>query len=355
MPSSVSQLKHHKLSNPPLRRLGHQCYCLIALILLSSSSSPSSSFPSVASAANTIKDTPVYGHDDAIFGGIEEQQGDKPFGNVLDAGTGRYSLRWLSTLSLGSKGMTQLTAITADDKMLQSITPLVKKLGIEDITSLVIGNWFGEEEPIPFENDQSLLLFDTIIADYLIGAMDGFSPYQQDLIIPKLAKYLKPGGRLYIVGMEPIPDSSVNKDEDIICQVKRVRDACLLLAGQRPYREYPLEWVTRQVDRTPGIQLVASNKGTTKITATTTTTTTTTYPIRHSGRFIIRQINNGRRWLKMIKPKSLEQEMKNLLDDLENQALEATKDGKKIELSFNYVVSAVKLEEVIIDAAFYSS
>mmetsp|Transcript_2706 Transcript_2706/g.6344 ORF Transcript_2706/g.6344 Transcript_2706/m.6344 type:complete len:308 (+) Transcript_2706:113-1036(+) len=283
-----------------------------------------SSFIAMASAA---KDVPVYGKDDSIFGGIEEQQGDKPFGKVLDAGTGRYSLRWLSTLK--EKGMTELTAITADDKMLKSITPLVEKLGIQDITSLVIGNWFGPEPIFSTEHE----LFDTIVADYLIGAMDGFSPYKQDQMIPKLAQHLKPGGRLYIVGMEPIPDSAEG-DADIVCQVARARDACLLLAGRRPYREYPLTWVKRQVDRTTGIQFLQAGE----------------YPIRHSGNFIVRQINNGKRWLKLIKPKELENEMKNLLDDLEKQATEATKDGNKIELSFNYVVSAVKMEEVVIEA-----
>lgn len=293
-------------------------YCLILLLV---------SFITIASAA---KDTPVYGKDDAIFGGIEEKQGSKPFGRVLDAGTGRYSLRWLSTLT--EKGMTSLTAITADDKMLQSITPLVEKLGIQDITSLVIGNWFGTSEPIvSTDQDNDEILFDTIVADYLIGAMDGFSPYKQDQMIPLLTKYLKPGGRLYIVGMEPIPDSAEG-DADIICQVRRARDACLLLAGQRPYREYPLTWITRQVARTEGLQFLQTGE----------------YPIRHSGNFIARQINNGRRWLKLIKPKELGNEMKNLLDDLEKKAKKATNDGK-IELSFNYVVSAVKMEEVVIE------
>lgn len=45
--------------------------------------------------------------------------------------------------------------------------------------SVIVGNWmdsaFCEE----------LGTFDTILADYLIGAVDGFSPYQQDEIIVK--------------------------------------------------------------------------------------------------------------------------------------------------------------------------
>jgi hypothetical protein len=38
----------------------------------------------------------VYGKDDMLFGCIEEQQGTIPFGNVLDAGTGMHSLRWIA-------------------------------------------------------------------------------------------------------------------------------------------------------------------------------------------------------------------------------------------------------------------
>jgi hypothetical protein len=51
--------------------------------------------------------------------------------------------------------------------------------------------------------------FDTILADYLIGAVDGFSPYTQDVIVEKLSHYLNPGGKIYVIGMNPIPDTNV--------------------------------------------------------------------------------------------------------------------------------------------------
>ena len=47
-----------------------------------------------------------------------------------------------------------------------------------------------------------------ILADYLIGAMDGFSPFKQDLIFGRLAQHLAPKGVLYIIGLEPIPYSA---------------------------------------------------------------------------------------------------------------------------------------------------
>jgi 2-polyprenyl-6-methoxyphenol hydroxylase-like FAD-dependent oxidoreductase len=39
------------------------------------------------------------------------------------------------------------------------------------------------------------------IADYLVGAIDGFSPYFQDRAFPRLARHLAPGGRMYVIGL----------------------------------------------------------------------------------------------------------------------------------------------------------
>lgn len=119
--------------------------------------------------------------------------------------------------------------------------------------------------------------YDTILADYLIGAVDGtsrifflririnimsfcnsgFSPYEQDTIISRfvipfhmlclcplitpfscrLAEHLNPNGMLFVIGMNPIPDHAPSPG-DIIGEVRRARDSCILLAGHRPYR-YP--------------------------------------------------------------------------------------------------------------------
>ncbi len=51
----------------------------------------------------------------------------------------------------------------------------------------------------------SLGTYDVILADYLIGAVDGFSPYFQDIILDKLRHHLNPGGRVYIVVRLTIP------------------------------------------------------------------------------------------------------------------------------------------------------
>lgn len=45
--------------------------------------------------------------------------------------------------------------------------------------SILVGNWMDDGFC------SRLDLYDTILADYLIGAVDGFSPYEQDTIIAR--------------------------------------------------------------------------------------------------------------------------------------------------------------------------
>jgi hypothetical protein len=191
----------------------------------------------------------VYGRDDALFGSIEQRQGTRPFGRVLDAGTGVHSLRWLTTLlpQYGNHGMTHCTAVTADTNMQTTCQREVDALGVTEYFQIIRGNYF----PNPSQPDETDLpdleteeaAFDVILADYLIGAMDGFSPYTQDQMLTKLCRYLKPGGRLYLVGLQPLPDSVPNNpDATLICRVRQVRDACILLAGHKCYREYPCKF-----------------------------------------------------------------------------------------------------------------
>ena len=55
------------------------------------------------------------------------------------------------------------------------------------------------------------------------------------LFFQRLRDYLSPNGKLYIVGMEPIPDFA-QEPASIITEIRRARDACILLGGHRPYR-----------------------------------------------------------------------------------------------------------------------
>jgi hypothetical protein len=64
----------------------------------------------------------------------------------------------------------------------------------------------------------------------------------------RLAERLNPGGKLYVVGMNPIPDHA-DPPADLIGEVRRARDSCILMAGHKPYREFPLSWIKRHLER----------------------------------------------------------------------------------------------------------
>ncbi|CAM9723199.1 unnamed protein product, partial [Choristocarpus tenellus] len=189
------------------------------------------------------------GTDDALFRAIENMQkgSKKPWGRFLDAGTGTHSLKWIHTLDTES-----FTAVTADARFAET-TRKEARIGfdVKSPDEIVMGNW----------RDDGFLkgrTFNTILADYLIGAMDGFAPYYQDQVFDRLKRHLKPEGRLYLVGMQPLPDHPGGAAE-LVCEAARLRDACILLAGHRMYREYPLDWIVRQLERS-GFAVTSAQK-----------------------------------------------------------------------------------------------
>jgi len=112
--------------------------------------------------------------------------------------------------------------------MQKNVIDEARTLKIDNFGKVVIGNWDNSTSSTSLcENE----MFDTILADYLVGAIDGFSPYFQDLIFPRLCTHLKSNGRIYVVGLEPIPDKA-DGDGNLICKVTKLRDACILLAGK---------------------------------------------------------------------------------------------------------------------------
>ena len=329
---------------------------------------------------------------DVLFGYIEKSQlesGNPNFGTFLDAGTGSHSLRWIASVlhrerllkdmkqsgklkqtnTAGNNDgvdphvtMTSYTAITADETMRRNVFKEAESLGIAEKGDVIIGNWAhgversGDIEPITFNHDddntnttndkqsdntnindndnkKKLLLegktFNTILADYLIGAIDGFSPYFQDMTFHRLTPHLSPGGRLYIIGLQPIPDR-VPGDANIMCKITKIRDSCILLANHRCYREYPVDWIQRHVKRA-GLAVVE----------------TRTYPIRYDHATMLRQINVGRSKLRLFPTRGMAEEMGKVLDKLEEESLEVTRRavGGRITLGFDYVVVAERPRE----------
>lgn len=249
---------------------------------------------------------------DILFGTVEKFQGMKSWGRFLDAGTGVHSLKWIQqNLTTDS-----ITAITADNNMKKSILNDASVLPLRSCDSLIVGNWM--------EIDDSLGKFDTILADYLIGAVDGFSPYEQDTIVDKLKNHLTPDGRLYIIGMNPIPDNAP-PPADVICELRKARDACILLGGHRPYREYPLEWMARHLKKS-NIKVLNSKS----------------FTILHSEESAYRQIKVAQSKLSLIQNNPLRSGMESYLIDLDQRIKIAVRstERKRIPLSFDYVICA---------------
>jgi len=250
---------------------------------------------------------------DVLFETVVRYNEGRDWGRVLDAGTGVSSVKWL----MGLTTCPSWTAITADERM-KSAVMSDPDVALRDDDKLVVGNWMDDAFC------ETLGLFDTILADYLIGSVDGFSPYAQDIILRKLKQHLNPGGRLYVIGMYPIPDHAQGEAE-IITEVRRVRDACILLAGHRPYREYPSEWVIRHLEAI-GLRVFKS-----KI-----------FTILHSEDSTLRQLRVARSKLDLMPNIALRTAMDSYLSDIEERMSEAISSTPKgsIPLSHDYVLAA---------------
>ncbi|WP_159995121.1 class I SAM-dependent methyltransferase [Roseomonas sp. 18066] len=169
-----------------------------------------------------MRDTPP------IFQLLERLQGDRPWGSMLDAGTGARSARWMAGLPT-----TRWTAVSADPAMLAETRAALGPLRAAD--RLLAGNW----------SDAAFLAgerHDTVLAEYLLGAVQPYAPGLQ----PRLFARLRPlvGQRLYVIGLDPYAGGQGGSADDrLLRAIGRFRDGCLRRAGLVPYREYPAEWV----------------------------------------------------------------------------------------------------------------
>lgn len=170
----------------------------------------------------------------ALFRFIEDLQADLPWGAFLDAGTGVNSSQWLAGLATD-----RWTAVSGSaGHLAQARDRLGDRIRPQD--RMLVGNW----------TDEALLageVYDTVLADYLVGAIEGFSPYFQQDIFHRLRPMT--GRRLYVVGLDPyVVGPAVTASERMVRAIGRLRDATLLLADETPYREYPAEWTAKRLD-----------------------------------------------------------------------------------------------------------
>lgn len=217
---------------------------------------------------------------DALFQWFERLHGPV-WGKTLDAGTGDHSLAWLNSLKPAA-----LTAVTVEGWRMPGLQKVAPK------ARLVLGQW---TDPQLLAGEQ----FDIVLLDYVIGAVDGHAPYFQYGILQRIWPHLRPGGRLYLVGMEPPP-----RDGSVMDEVHRVRDACILLAGHRCYREYPLHLVTQWVEQVGGRILE-----------------TASMPNVLGARFVNGQLDVAKRKLSFFTDTALAESMGQTIEDLRGRAL----------------------------------
>ena len=196
---------------------------------------------------------------DCLFKHIEELHGSRGWGHVLDAGTGEHSLDWVASLP-----SERWTAVTIEEWQLEKVHRATgNRLRPGD--RILRGDWF-DPQFLPEEK------FDTVIADYLLGALDRFSPYRQEALIGRLRPRV--GSRLYLVGLEPYPEAATGPFSQAILDIERLRDAMILLANDRCHREYPRTWVEQALERN-GFVIEDSRA----------------FPIRYGPRFIEEQLD----------------------------------------------------------------
>lgn len=203
---------------------------------------------------------PVAASPSALFRYIEKLQGNIPWGAVLDAGTGTHSIGWISALPTE-----RWAAVTGAEGHAAQVRAAVKGIRRPQ-DRVILGNW---ADPALLADER----YDTVIADYLLGAVEGFAPYFQHRLFARLRPLA--AGRLYVIGLEPYVNRPARTTAgEIVRDIGRFRDACLLLVGETPYREYPAQWVADHLEAS-GYRVTASKR----------------FPIRYKARFVNSQID----------------------------------------------------------------
>ncbi len=123
---------------------------------------------------------------DCLFQYVAERHGGAPWGRVLDAGTGTHSLDWVASLPTES-----WAAVTGDPR---EGDRLRRRATLRPDDRVLVGNW---TDPAFLAGE----VFDVVLADYLLGAVEGFAPYFQAELFERLRPHV--GRDLYVVCLEP--------------------------------------------------------------------------------------------------------------------------------------------------------
>lgn len=249
-----------------------------------------------------------------LFEHIETLQDKRPWGRFLDAGTGAHSLQWVTSLPTE-----EWTAVTASDHMADRVRSAVADR-VREQDRVLVGNWIND----------SLLYgetYDTVLMDYLIGAVDGFAPYWQERLFERFRPLVQ--RRLYIVGLEPyVPYRANTPAGAVMGDIGRLRDACLLLAGERPYREFPMDWVIRQLGAA-GFRLLDARQ----------------FPITFGERFINNQLDMCLERFQRFGSESLAKALADHVEQVRSAALDLLAREGRLRHGADYVVAAEPMQK----------
>ncbi|MEM9055665.1 MAG: class I SAM-dependent methyltransferase [Pseudomonadota bacterium] len=245
-----------------------------------------------------------------LFQYIERVQGQRPWGAFLDAGTGTHSIGWVTQLS--TQRWTAVTGAPGDARQVTEATETIRR----PQDRIVHGNW-ARADLLQGE------VYDTVLADYLLGAIEGFAPYFQSYLFARLRPHT--GQTLYVTGPEPyVPsDRPSSASARLVWEIGRFRDACLLLGGDLPYREYPSGWVVDQLKRS-GFAPRAVER----------------FNIRHKNSFVNSQIDLCTARLMGLNDQNLAKALMKRGEALRVQALDMIAREGALEHGANYVIAA---------------
>lgn len=245
-----------------------------------------------------------------LFEHIERQQGNKPWGAFLDAGTGVHSIGWVTGLE--TERWTAVTGAPGDAEQVRQATDAQRR----PQDKILVGNW-AKADLLKGE------VYDTVLADYLLGAIEGFAPYFQPYLFARLRPFTRQ--RLYITGPEPyVPtDAPSTQAGRVLWDIGRHRDACLLLGGDLPYREYPSGWIIDQLKRAGFVTLSVER-----------------FAIKYKKSFVNSQIDICRPRLSRLADARLAQSLNDRGEALRAEALSLIETNGALEHGYNYVVCA---------------
>ena len=241
---------------------------------------------------------------------IEQLQGEGRWGRLLDAGTGANSIRWISELATDQ--WTAVTGSTKEADLAHKAVGAAKR----PQDQILIGNW-ADDQLLKGE------VYDIVLADYLLGAIEGFAPYFQYYLFARLRPLT--GRALYVTGLEPYVPTAPPRSQAgrLVWEIGRFRDACVLLKGGVPYREYPAQRVVEQLKHS-GFA-VRNMKH---------------FKIGYKDAFVNAQIDIAVHGLDRLGDKALAKALKEHGETLRSQALEFVGKEGALRACSNYVIAA---------------